>query len=351
MGDRSKIEWCDASWNPIRARNQKTGKVGWHCEHACEACRFCYAESMNRRLGTGLEFKPGHRADIEIFLDREILLQPLKWKRPRAIFAGSMTDLFADFVPTEWLDEIFAVAALASTHRFMFLTKRAERLRQYLTVDQLAALSKCPEARIGRAAMAIARARGERVDDPWWDAWWEWPLPNIWLGVSAGEQKTADERIPLLLKTPAATRFLSGEPLLGPLDIFRYLVGEEEPGLCGNAIGWTPPIDWVIAGGESGREARPMHPQWARSMRDQCARAGVPFFFKQWGEWLPGIEADKRSISERQTIAVNADMQLARLDGKASDPRDRIGEFVTWRVGKKAAGRLLDGREWSEFPR
>ena len=170
MGENSKIEWTDSTWNPIRARNLATGKVGWHCEHMSEACRFCYAEGINRRLGTGLDFKPGHRADIEIFLDEQMLLAPLRWKKPRRIFVNSMTDTFAEFVKDEWLDRMFAVMVLCPQHTFQVLTKRPERMRSYV----------------------IHLAVGG------------WPLKNIWLGVSAEDQATADERIPLLLQTPAA---------------------------------------------------------------------------------------------------------------------------------------------------
>src|SRR4051794_40445939 len=131
MSDKSAIEWTDATWNPIRARNLKTGKVGWHCEHATTGCEWCYAEGFNKRLGTGLPFKPGHRKEIEIFLCEETLTQPLRWKKPRMIFPGSMTDLFADFVRDEWLDRIFAVMTLTPQHTYQVLTKRAARMRHY----------------------------------------------------------------------------------------------------------------------------------------------------------------------------------------------------------------------------
>ena len=134
MGDHSKIEWTDASWNAIRARNKATGKVGWHCEHASPGCVHCYSESFNRdRLGTRLAFKPGHRDDVEIFLDEAMLLQPLRWRRPRKIFVCSMTDLFGEFVPDAMIDRVFAVMALAPQHTFLVLTKRSARLREYMT--------------------------------------------------------------------------------------------------------------------------------------------------------------------------------------------------------------------------
>jgi protein gp37 len=376
MADKSKIEWTEASWNPIRARNKQTGKIGWHCEHATTGCQFCYAENFNRRLGTRLPFKPGHRDDVELFLDEQILKQPLRWKRPRKIFVGSMTDVFADFVPDAWLDRMFAAMALSPRHTFQVLTKRAARMRKYFSDDLSATLrsairSECfsasqspprthendvrrdrdPEDAAANkgAAYEDADNRGNRRDhrkrkgnphshrlrmtgwlacDTLSQMKGSCPLPNVWLGVSAERQQEADERIPLLLQTPAAVRFISAEPLLGPIDLWN---GDPDLRLNGHKATHTflgewwepgdnlkgPPrrgLDWVIVGGESGPGSRPMHPDWARSLRDQCAAAGVPFFFKQWGEWAPGA----RSVVER--------------------------------VGKKRAGRVLDGKTHSEFP-
>jgi protein gp37 len=339
MSDNSAIEWTDASWNPIRARNLKNGKLGWHCEHATIGCEFCYAEGFNRRLGTGLPFKPGHRKDIEIFLDEKTLLAPLRWKRPRKIFVCSMTDLFADFVKDVWLDRIFAVMALCPQHTFQVLTKRAERMRDYLSDSET-------EERVWRAQFIVVPAPGHSSFD--------WPLPNVWLGVSAERQQEADERVPLLLQTPAAVRFVSCEPLLGPIDLQHIDIDADYE--CFPLTAWEyrdecdrpqrqPKLDWVIVGGESGREARPMHPQWARDLRDQCAAAGVAFFFKQYGGWHP--------LSEDEEWG--RDWFLIDRNGDADLPDERVplyeeGEYAALRVGTKAAGRLLDGREHNEFP-
>lgn len=323
MADNSKIEWTDASWNPIRARNKKTGKVGWHCEHATTGCEFCYAEGFNKRLGTGLAFKPGHRNDIELFLDTEMLKQPLHWKRPRLIFPCSMTDLFADFVPDEWLFEIFAVMGACDDqslgHQFQVLTKRATRMQRWVSTHGSRAWNSC---RLGPNA---------------------WPARNLWLGVSTERQQEADERIPLLLQTPAAVRFISAEPLLGPIDLtsievrvtegkriyhdyLHALLGERTSAATGCiTLDDGPKLDWVICGGESG--PRPMHPDWARSLRDHCAAANVPFFFKQWGAWWPAEQA-----------------QAPELRGTEHED-DRMV-----RVGKKIAGRLLDGIEHNGMP-
>lgn len=357
MADNSAIEWTDATWNPIRARNLKTGKVGWHCEHATTGCEFCYAEGFNKRLGTGLTFKPGHRRDIEIFLDEEMLTQPLRWKKPRMIFVCSMTDLFADFVPVEWIDRVFAVMALAPQHTFQVLTKRAQRMRDYMTLTR----SKMGAETLG-AYECIYNAMGDLgpggLTDPYpfrkaYPNGMPWPLPNVWLGVSAERQEEADERIPLLLQAPAAIRFISAEPLLGPIDLnhihehgetlgggywdswescitgkrFDMWAGDDEdPMRSGH-----PKLDWVIAGGESGRNARPMHPDWARGLRDQCSSVGVPYFFKQWGEHVHAGQCTLRAEQPWTEVWIDENTVVAR-------------------VGKKAAGRLLDGELHNAMP-
>jgi protein gp37 len=164
-----------------------------------------------------------------------------------------------------------------------------------------------------------------------------WPLPNVWLGVTAGTQATADERIPHLLATPAAVRFSSCEPLLGPVELWSARYRNPIGGLTGAVTGWSGGVDWVICGGESGPGARPMSPNWARSLRDQCQAAAVPFFFKQWGEWAP-METEK--LGGDLTAFVRAgNGKVVSVDGAMME-----------RVGKKAAGRMLEGRECSQFP-
>jgi protein gp37 len=310
MGAKSNIEWTDASWTPIRARNLKTGKVGWHCEHATTGCEFCYAEGMNKRLGTGLPFKPGHRKDVEIFLDETMLTQPLRWKKPRTIFVCSMTDLFADFVPDEWIDRIFAVMALTPRHTYQVLTKRAKRMREHLAYvrKQLGSETLGTYECIYNEMGDFGR-EGLTEPHPYRAAFpngMPWPLPNVWLGVSAERQQEWDERKEDLCNTPAAIRFVSFEPLLGTIVEPRPL---------------SDFIQWAIIGGESGPNARPMHPDWARTLRDQCAAANAAFFFKQWGEFAP-----------RNTFS------------------DEKPDAHVYRVGKKAAGRLLDGIEYNAMP-
>ena len=378
MADKTKIEWTGATWNPIRARSiaaDGTERKGWHCEHASEGCRNCYAETFNKRLGTGFDYKPGHlRGDVEVYLDEKMLLQPLKWKKARQIFVCSMTDLFADFVTDEMLDRVFAVMAQSPQHIFQVLTKRSARMRAYLSQHRWhkwAALAR--ELRDQFPKLRTPDIRGGDCC----------PVPNVWLGVSVENQAAADERIPDLLATPAALRWLSCEPLLGPVDLSALMfIDEECPNwemegstpiqdpetgqqeCCRNCdytgIISVPKIDWVVAGGESGCGARPMHPDWARRLRDQCAAADVPFFFKQWGAWGPagcveneGIEDINRGFTkwEYGHFDYHYDFQI---DALARSSRGHVDEayglkysgepdVAMWRVGKKAAGRLLDG--------
>ncbi len=309
MADGTTIEWCDATWNPI------TG-----CSVLSPGCTNCYAM---RLAGTRLKHEPsragltrdGNAGPVwtgEVRLNEAWLDQPLRWRRPRRIFVCAHGDLFHEAVPDAWIDRVFAVMALCPSHIFLVLTKRAERMRSYITQAQLDvwdAMRRVPGA-LRRNYVTM------RDDNVVVQTAPEWPLPQVWLGVSVEDQKRADERIPLLLDTPAAKRFISAEPLLGPVDLRSYLRSPTR-------------IDWTIVGGESGPGARPMHPDWARSLRDQWQSARAPFFFKQWGEWAP-----------------------CPFDGPhdpASHHRFLDGTYML-RVGKRAAGRLLDGREWKEVP-
>jgi len=323
MGDRSKIEWTDATFNPIRARNKATGGVGHFCEHVSEGCRNCYAERLQKRFNNPIRYAAQDRKLVDIFLDETVLRQPLAWRKPRMIFVCSMTDLFGEWVPDEWIDRVCAVMALCPQHTFQVLTKRPERMREWYARE--------PQDLINAQAGTLMHW------DDMPDA--EWPLPNVWLGVSVEDQATADARIPLLLATPAAVRFVSYEPALGPVDFCHHAQPEGVviDWLRGFDGGWPPipGLDWVIVGGESGPGARPMHPKWARSARDQCAAAGVPFFFKQWGEWVASADA--------RVGACDAYFWPAADDG--TFPTE-----VSFLVGKKRAGRLLDGRTHDAMP-
>jgi protein gp37 len=414
MGAITGIEWTDSTWSPIRVRvrhdavqiarekgytslvpiaERMAGHVGQHCEHVSPGCEHCYAETIQRRClpanGTGMPYDRRSRDLVEAFVDEKILLQPLKWggKRwydaddgtlakieRRKIFVENQSDLFGEWVTDEMLDRVFAVMALCPQHIFQVLTKRPERMRKYLAdpdvQDRVAgAISPFDIEAVIRLESYADRSHLRGADGVLASVFSRWPLPHVWLGVSVENQATADERIPLLLETPAAIRFVSAEPLLGMLDLslFVEVRHEDEYGERGlkaenpdqsRAVKqtglpmhdpWVSPLDWVIAGGESGKNARPMHPDWARSLRDQCVAAGVPFFFKQWGEWqeadgprcraiLDGNHSSDRFLNEDGTVRECALKPSPYFFSKVR------------RVGKKAAGSLLDGREWKEFP-
>ncbi len=295
MGDRSSIEWTDATWNPV------TG-----CTKVSQGCKHCYAETLFPRAYPGRRF-----IDIRMHGDR--LDQPLRWRRPRRIFVNSMSDLFHERVSAEFIVSVFATMARCPQHTFQILTKRPSEMLEnmrFMYEDVLDALKYEPIAETLK-----------------------WPLPNVWLGVSVEDQATADERIPLLMQTKAAVRFLSCEPLLGPIDLRMMttlpLWAGEGPGQKERASDRLG-LHWVIAGGESGARARNCHPDWIRSLRDQCVAARVPFFFKQWGHWKPLFTA---------------------VESRFGDLCVPAGSLFGWMpVGKKAAGRELDGRTWEEFP-
>jgi protein gp37 len=374
----TSIEWTQRpgakgeTWNPLRAEHRETGRKGWHCEHVSEGCRNCYAKGMNRGRGTGLDYLPAHRQEggaVRAFLDERALALPLRWRAPRTIFVCSMTDLFGAWHSDADIDRVFGVMALSPQHTFIVLTKRPERMREY--VGGL----ETPE-RI-RQVLNLRAVEENGAEGPVFSGV-NWPLPNVWLGVSVENQATADERGPLLLDTPAAVRLVSYEPALGAVE-FRpeWLVPQINS--CQQPI--TPSIvaiaravarqeglallDWIICGGESGPGARPMHSAWARSVRDQCAAAGVPFFFKQWGAWGPApaetrkvwpvgrpekaqqITAPVLQTGDRILQADGSEYLLGAADGRGSWAGTGA---VMRRVGKRAAGRLLDGREHNEFP-
>jgi protein gp37 len=285
MSDKTRIEWTDATWNPV------TG-----CTKVSDGCKHCYAERQWARLAANPATRYHGRKFTDVQEHGDILDQPLRWKKPRRIFVDGMSDLFHPDVSDRFIADVFGVMAACPQHTFQVLTKRPERMRKL----------------IGAGCMGRFESDAEEAAALYTDALPDWPLPNVWLGVSVEDQATADERIPLLLDTPAAVRWVSCEPLLGPVDLRPYLDWS-----FAFADMSRPDLDWVVVGGESGPKARPIHPDWVRSLRDQCAAADVPFLFKQWGEWLP----DER------------------------DPE------MCHRVGKKSAGRLLDGALHDDYPR
>lgn len=289
MSENSKIEWTDHTFNSW---------VG--CTKVSPACDNCYAESWAKRTGHSELWAGERRRTAE-----SNWKQPLKWNakheqffaehgRRQRVFCASLADIFDNQVPEEWRNDFWQLVRDTPNLDWLLLTKRPQNI-------------------------------AKMVPDDWGNGY-----PNVWLGATVENQTEADRRIPVLLQVPAIIRFLSMEPLLGPVDISIYLY-----------TGWTePPYDdivhWIITGGESGPNARPSHPDWFRSIRDQCQDAGAAFHFKQWGEWLPNAQeygADPGGIDyNRKHILVGDD------------------EIPMCKVGKHNAGRLLDGREWNEFP-
>lgn len=334
MAEHSSIEWTDATWNPI------TG-----CSIVSPGCTNCYAmklagtrlRELPSRAGLTKPSKAGPVWTGEVRFNEGWLTQPLQWKRPRKIFVCAHGDLFAEGVPDEWIDKVFAVMALASQHTFQVLTKRAARMLSYLTEHAAGG------GHVWTAGQAIEMPNGAPKPDR------SWPLSNVWLGVSAERQKEAYDRIPLLLETPAAVHFVSVEPLLGPID-FDAIV--PHPTAWGPVYGIERTLDWVIVGGESGPKARPMHPGWVRSLRDQCKAAGVAFHFKQWGEWHPPGSSDDYDTGGRGPKSLPRALMVAN-DGTVHRYEETARPspvVVMLNVGKRAAGRTLDGRTWDEFP-
>lgn len=281
---KTKIDWADMVWNPV------TG-----CTPISEGCQHCYAERMAKRLQLMAPKK--YSQGFAVKCHPEALSEPLKIKKPQRIFVCSMGDLFHDDVPDDFILKVLEVAEKAPQHTFIVLTKRPGRALQLFHNWGLV-----PDDFLGVPPSGEAFPK------------------NIWFGVTVENQTRADERISLLLEIPAAVRFVSVEPMLSAVDL-AYL--------CFNgadSFGTLPGLDWIICGGETGPDARPMHPDWVRSLRDQCKAAEVPFFFKQWGEWFPDA---KRYFHAQSQI---------------------FGNTAIFKIGKKAAGHMLDGKEHREFP-
>ena len=311
----TKIEWAEETWSPV------TG-----CTKVSAGCKNCYAERMARRLGGRYGYPQApHHFDVTLHPDR--LEQPLHWKKPRTIFVCSMGDLFHGDVPAEFLFRVWQTMFMARDHTYLILTKRPERMRAFID--------------------ALALHPGPHYQS----------RSNIWLGVSVENQETADERIPLLLQIPAAVWFVSLEPLLGEIDLGRYLGLLWEINDIGQGVWFKIPrregyiypsvtLGGVIVGGETGHGARPMHPDWVWGIREQCQEAGAAFFFKAWGSWLPVRPFAWDDEWSQGEMPLN-------LDGTDCRGHEALVDEACWlmrRVGKKRAGRLLDGKEHNEMP-
>lgn len=324
----TNIEWTDETWNPTRG-----------CSRVSEGCRNCYAERVALRFsGPGQPYeglaKPGKGSKWtgEVRLVPEMLSKPLHWRKPRRVFVNSMSDLFHERLDFADIASVFGVMAFCPQHTFQVLTKRPGRMREFFGFHGGEILSNynwwLNEACL-RLPRPVTKGIRLRPREPV-----ALPLPNVWLGVSVEDQATADERIPLLLETPAAVRFVSYEPALGPVKFTLHgsrIRGWDEDWKYDTLRGceWasprsevepgsSPSLDWIIAGSESGPGARPAELGWFRSVRDQCEAAAVPFFFKQWvGHPVDGIS-------------------LPTPDSPS---------------GRKVSLPVLDGRQHAEWPR
>lgn len=379
MAETSEISWTDATFNPWIGCT----KVGPGCDH-------CYAEVLmdkrhhkaqwgagqprvrssteywkhpnawNRRtfyecLDCGRRFAPPKKDGFVTcpscsphkgrMVSDEDDASRIKQAR-RRVFCASLADVFDNEAPIEWFVDLLDLVRRTPNLDWLLLTKRIGNWKNRL-----------------EGAANWARVHGGRGLVDFVESWrGGWQPPNVWLGATVVNQEEADRDIPKLLAVPARVRFLSCEPLLGPLDLVEPLngypvqVGSGGPDSEPEWQQTAPPLDWVIAGGESGHRARPMHPDWARSLRDQCALAGVPFLFKQWGEWRPlgSIFHDDDTYTDAIASADEARSEIVCRDGRIWPERDgqpSSGAWMMERVGKKAAGRQLDGRTWDEFPR
>ncbi|WP_236737385.1 DUF5131 family protein [Mycolicibacterium llatzerense] len=353
MGAVSGIEWLvDENGRPGSTWNFVAG-----CSHVSPGCRFCYAETIARRFSGTAGFPNGFR--VTLHPGRWFL--PLRWREGRRIFVNSTSDVFHEDIACEVIVRAWAIMALAPRHTFIVLTKRADRMQELLSrsdfpemvAAEVEALAANPEVPLNKVRREAAR-----------QAVVQWPLPNVWLGVSAENQEWAEHRIPLLQNTPAAVRLVSLEPLIAPIDLdlprceihnradIFIRDGEE---LCGSCVSdgwrgelshgyWLDPLNgglnWVLVGGESGAKARVMDPQWARDLRDQCIDAGVGFHFKQFGAWAPAGSYGIGVLEPGRVYGTAARELGAGVQGRE----------ILRRVGKKAAGRELDGRLWNESP-
>lgn len=307
VGDKTEIAWCDATWNPTSG-----------CTRVSEGCRHCYIDRTPPFRMNGRKFVNG-TTGVQLHPDR--LDQPLKWKRPRRIFVNSLSDLFHEDVPSDFIQACFTTMAAARQHTFQILTKRPQRMRR---------------------ALQQWHKEGLVFREGWGSS-----LPNVWIGVSIEDQATANERIPLLLETPAFVRFVSAEPLLGPVDLTRIDGAALDPeakgihlnaltGGCETETPWH--LNWVIAGGESGPGARPCDVAWIRSIKDQCKAAGVPVFIKQMGGYV--VDLNDAGFEGDESTAWPMDTDVSDRDNEW----DYQGARIRIRLNDRKGG------DWNEWP-
>lgn len=375
MSENTKIEWCDHTFNPWEG-----------CQKVGPGCDNCYAETRNARFAGGVAINWGPSAPRRR-TSASNWAKPKAWNaahaeffaqhgRRQRVFCASLGDWADNAVPIEWLVDMLEMVRLTPNLDWLLLTKRIGIVSQRLQQAHAFILGNWPSI----DAQPLSQ---------WLTNWLEGDCPpaNVWLGTTITSQPEADRDITKLLAVPAAKRFLSMEPLLGPVDldtIYNTDFGEGQPYLHpligrvsdGHGDGCnTPSIDWVIVGGESGPGARPMHPDWSSSLRDQCVAAGVPFLFKQWGEWKPICQMeeaehdalykscvtakpheDQGNLDDIYGRRCTAQTTVLHIDGSTHGITEPMAfgqgteAMQIFKIGKKAAGRLLDGRIWNEVP-
>lgn len=333
MSDKTAISWCDSTVNFWQG-----------CTKVSPACDNCYAERRNRWLHKGENWGPGAPRLLHITAEDTVR----SWQRnaekfrkahgrDRRVFVNSTSDWLDNEVPIDWLVTLLDTVRQSPDVTFLLLSKRIGNWRKRMDV----ALARVVETEGSDSKLA-----------QWIQAWLAGSPPaHAWLGATICNQTEADRDIPKLLAVPAAVRFLSIEPMLGRVDLCeRFGIWWNQTTGAWVHDGRRSGIDWVIPGGESGLNARPSHPDWFRSLRDQCAAAGVPFHFKQWGEWAPGENIERQRGTVDAAFLYDYEWIIHRSNAAADyghiDDRPDV-----YRVGTKAAGRLLDGRTHDEFPR
>jgi protein gp37 len=319
----TKIEWVQ---NPDGTKGETWNPITGCTPAGSPGCDNCYAKRMAQRLKGRYGYLKDDPFKVTFHPDR--LDQPLRWKKPRRIFVVSMGDLFHEDVEWNWQYKIFEIMLINQEHTYLILTKRPKRMKKVLLDIWFHLGRNYPESKP------------------------DFPLRNIWLGITAENQQEADKRIPILLQIPATVRFVSIEPMLSEIKLWDHNIDECPTYYDG--CNCKEGINWVIVGGESGPGARPMNPGWVRSIRDQCQGAGVPFFFKQWGEWAEMKQMGAFMATGRAKNGTHT----GRYDLKYYDKTQAnnitvdcaFNNISVYRVGKKKAGRILDGRIWDEVP-